>query len=205
MFTVLFSATLLREAPSAWQAAGIVIALGGLALAGFERMGALDGAGLVLVVMAALFWGLGNVVIKRLGKGVEVDGFRLVLWMSLVPPIPNFLLSAWLEEGQLGHLASLSGSGVVALAYTAFASTLFGWGAWAWLLRRYSAPQVAPFSLLVPVLALAMSVAWMGEEFSLPLAMASALLLAGVGVTVCEPWLARLRPATGGQVAAGPR
>jgi O-acetylserine/cysteine efflux transporter len=202
VFTVLFSATLLRETPSPWQSAGIGIALCGLALAGFERMGALNPAGLVLVVMAALFWGLGNVVIKRLGRGLKVDGFRLVLWMSLVPPLPNFLLSAWLEEGQWAHLAALSGSGLFALVYTAFASTLFGWGAWAWLLRRYSAPQVAPFSLLVPVVALAMSVAWMGEEFSPLLAVASALLLGGVGVTICEPWLARIRPALTGPVAA---
>jgi len=194
VFTVLFAAALLRESPSPWQAAGIVIALSGLVLAGYERMGSMDPAGLFLVVMAALFWGLGNVVIKRLGRGHRVDGFRLVLWMSLVPPIPNFLLSAWLEEGQWAHLAGLSGSGVFALAYTAFASTLFGWGAWAWLLRRYSAPQVAPFSLLVPVVALAMSVSWMGEAVSLRLAMASALLLGGVGVTVCEPWLGRIRP-----------
>ncbi len=201
VFTVLFSATLLRETPSPWQAAGIGIALCGLALAGFERMGVLNPAGLVLVVMAALFWGLGNVVIKRLGRGLKVDGFRLVLWMSLVPPLPNFLLSVWLEEGQWAHLTALSGSGLFALAYTAFASTLFGWGAWAWLLRRYSAPQVAPFSLLVPVVALAMSVAWMGEEFSPLLAVASALLLGGVGVTVCEPWLARIRPAQTGPVA----
>jgi len=202
VFTVLFSAVLLRETPSSRQSAGIGIALCGLALAGFERMGALNPAGLVLVVMAALFWGLGNVVIKRLGRGLKVDGFRLVLWMSLVPPLPNFLLSAWLEEGQWAHLTALSGSGLFALAYTAFASTLFGWGAWAWLLRRYSAPQVAPFSLLVPVVALAMSVAWTGEEFSPLLALASALLLGGVGVTVCEPWLARIRPALTGPIAA---
>jgi O-acetylserine/cysteine efflux transporter len=194
VFTVLFAAALLRESPSPLQAVGIVIALAGLVLAGLERMGSLDPAGLFLVVLAALFWGLGNVVIKRLGRGHQVDGFRLVLWMSLVPPIPNFLLSAWLEDGQWTQLVNLGGSGIFALAYTAFASTLFGWGAWAWLLRRYSAAQVAPFSLLVPVVALAMSVSWMDETVGLRLGLASALLLGGVGVTVCEPWLARIRP-----------
>lgn len=91
---------------------------------------------------------------------MRVDGFRLVLWMSLVPPIPNFLLSAWLEEGQWTQLANLSGTGLFALLSPAFGSTLFRWGAWAWLMRRYATPQVAPFSLLVPVVALAMSTAW---------------------------------------------
>ncbi len=201
VFTVFFAMALLRELPSPLQAVGIFVALTGLMLAGLERMGAIDPLGLVLVVLAALFWGLGNVAIKRLGRGMQVDGFRLVLWMSLVPPIPNFLLSFWLEEGQWTQLGGLSASGFFALAYTAFGSTLFGWGAWAWLLRRYSAPQVAPFSLLVPVVALGMSMAWMGEEISVRLIFASLLLLGGVGVTLCEPWLARWRLDAKGVVA----
>jgi len=205
VFTVLFAMTLLGETPSTLQAAGMAVALAGLGLAGMERMGAIDAAGLGLVVMAALFWGLGNVIIKRLGRGLQVDGFRLVLWMSLVPPVPNFLLSFWLEDGQWAQLAGLSGSGVFALAYTAFGSTLFGWGAWAWLLRRYSAPQVAPFSLLVPVVALVMSATWMGEEVTVRLALASALLLGGVAVTVCEPWIGRWRVAAVKPAEAGRR
>ena len=191
VFTALFAMSLLGESPSPWQLGGMIVALIGLSLAGLERMGALDSWALALVIAAALFWGLGNVLIKRLGRGMRVDGFRLVLWMSLVPPIPNFLLSAWLEEGQWTQLANLSGAGLFALLYTAFGSTLFGWGAWAWLMRRYAAPQVAPFSLLVPVVALAMSTAWMNEVVSVRLAFASLLLLGGVALTVCEPWLAQ--------------
>ena len=191
VFTAMFAVAILRETPSRWQQGGMIVALGGLGLAGMERMGSMGMWGLVLVIAAALFWGLGNVVIRRLGRGVTVDGFRLVLWMSLVPPIPNFLLSAWLEQGQWTHLTHLSGLGLFALLYTAYASTLFGWGAWAWLLRRYAASQVAPFSLLVPVVALCMSVTWMGEALSPRLAVAAALLLGGVGLSVCEPLLAR--------------
>ena len=193
VFTVLFAMAVLRETPTSLQAGGMLVALAGLGLAGLERMGVMNPWGLGLVILAALFWGLGNVVIKRLARGHAVDGFRLVLWMSLVPPIPNFALSFWLEEGQWVHLTSMGGSGLFALLYTAYASTLFGWGAWAWLLRKYSAPQVAPFSLLVPVVALGMSVFWMDEAISVRLALGAFLLLAGVALTVCEPWLARWR------------
>lgn len=193
VFTVFFAMAVLRETPTPWQAGGMLVALAGLGLAGLERMGAMNPWGLGLVILAALFWGLGNVVIKRLARGHVVDGFRLVLWMSLVPPIPNFALSFWLEEGQWAHLTGMGGSGLFALLYTAYASTLFGWGAWAWLLRKYSAPQVAPFSLLVPVVALGMSVFWMDEVVSARLALGAFLLLAGVALTVCEPLLARWR------------
>lgn len=184
-FTVLFAIILLRETPTIWQAGGMAVAFAGLVLAAVERMGHLAPAGFILVLLAALFWGLGNVLIKRLARGQSVDGFRLVVWMSLVPPLPNFLLSAWLEQGQWDCLTRLTVPGIGAILYTAFASTLFGWGGWAWLLRRYSSPQIAPFSLLVPVIALYASMLCFGEEISPRLAVAAGLLLGGVGLTVC--------------------
>jgi O-acetylserine/cysteine efflux transporter len=190
VFTAFFAMGLLREIPTRWQAIGVAVAVAGLLLAGLDHLAAADSLGLVLVVVAALFWGLGNVLIRHLGRGIRVDGFRLVVWMSLVPPVPNLLLSAWLEQGQWAHLTQISSIGVLALLYTAFGSTLFGWGAWSWLLRRYAAPQVAPFSLLVPVVALCMSMVWMDEAVSMRLAIASVLLLAGVGLTLFEPLLA---------------
>jgi O-acetylserine/cysteine efflux transporter len=190
VFTAFFAMGLLREIPTRWQAIGMAVAVAGLLLAGLDHLAAADSLGLVLVVVAALFWGLGNVLIRHLGRGIRVDGFRLVVWMSLVPPVPNLLLSAWLEQGQWAHLTQISSIGVLALLYTAFGSTLFGWGAWSWLLRRYAAPQVAPFSLLVPVVALCMSMVWMDEAVSMRLAIASVLLLAGVGLTLFEPLLA---------------
>ena len=184
VFTALFAMSLLGESPSPWQLGGMITALIGLTLAGLERMGALDSWALVLVIAAALFWGLGNVLIKRLGRGMRVDGFRLVLWMSLVPPIPNFLLSAWLEDGQWTQLANLSGTGLFALLYTAFGSTLFGWGAWAWLMRRYAAPQVAPFSLLVPVVGIASAAVLLGEELTALQLVGAVLVMAGLYINV---------------------
>lgn len=203
MFTALFAMVLLRERLTRMQAAGMILGMCGLGLAGLERMGVMNIWALLLVIGAAGFWGLGNVLIRRMGKGLKVDGFRLVLWMSLIPPIPNFLLSAWLEQGQWERFAHLSGTGIFAVAYTAFASTLFGWGAWAWLLRRYAAPQIAPFSLLVPVVALIMSVLWMDEIVSPRLALASGLLLGGVGLTVCGPMLVRFKKHAGPVMGEG--
>lgn len=201
VFTVFFAMALLGETPTRWQAGGMLVALSGLLLAGVERMGRVEPLGFALVLLAALFWGLGNVAIKRLGRSLPVDGFRLVIWMSLVPPVPNFLLSWWLEQGQWTQLLHLSGAGLFAVVYTAFGSTIFGWGAWAWLLRRYGAAQIAPFSLLVPVLALGLSVLWFGEEVTSRLVLASLLLLGGVAATVCEPWLGRILVARANRAA----
>jgi hypothetical protein len=45
--------------------------------------------------------------------------------------------------------------GFAALAYIAYVSTLVGFGAWGWLMRRYDAGLVAMYSLLVPPFGLA--------------------------------------------------
>jgi drug/metabolite transporter (DMT)-like permease len=51
----------------------------------------------------------------------------------------------------------LSWSGILAVGYVAYVSTLLGFGIWNRLIAEYSVSRVAPFSLLVPVFGLAAS------------------------------------------------
>ena len=51
----------------------------------------------------------------------------------------------------LHSLQSISLDSILVLAYLAFGATILGYGLWSRLLSRYPASQVAPFSLLVPV------------------------------------------------------
>jgi O-acetylserine/cysteine efflux transporter len=48
-------------------------------------------------------------------------------------------------------LQHLFPAGALAVAYVVIAATMFGFGTWTSLLKKYPAPVVAPFSLLVPV------------------------------------------------------
>jgi O-acetylserine/cysteine efflux transporter len=67
-----------------------------------------------------------------------------------------------------------------------FAATLFGLGAWGFLLRQYDASTVARFSLLVPVVG--MAAAWPRDEAVGPQsAIAAALIVAGMACTVIRP------------------
>lgn len=127
----------------------------------------------------------------------------LVVWSSLVPPIPFFLLSWWLEGGEriaaaLGHFTPQAW---FAVAYLAFVATLFGYGLWSRLLSRHPAGKVAPFSLLVPVVGVLASGVLLDERLSALQAAGSLLLLAGLAVNVFGArWLARLR---GGEATRG--
>ena len=69
---------------------------------------------------------------------------------------------------------------VGAVAYIAVLATLFGFGAWGTLMRRYGAATVAPFAMLAPVFALASSAVLLGEEVGWTQVVGGSAVLAGV-------------------------
>ncbi|XHO06458.1 putative amino-acid metabolite efflux pump [Ralstonia syzygii] len=120
-------------------------------------------AGFLLTLCAAFSWASGNIVTKRIGP---VNVVSLVVWGALIPPVPFFLLSYWMEgPQQIAHsLANLSGTSIGAIVYLAFGATIFGYSLWSRLLARYPASQVAPLTLLVPVVGLVSAALLLGER-----------------------------------------
>src|ERR1019366_9519873 len=92
----------------------------------------------------------------------------MIVWMSVVPPLPLFALSLLMEGGphEMVHVLSTMGwSGLGAILYTVVASTFFGYGGWAHLLKHYSVTTIAPFALLVPIFAAGSASLLLGEQF----------------------------------------
>lgn len=182
-FTVLLGALLLKERVGARRALGVSIAVGGLALVGLSR-GNLDGwVPFLLVLFGAFGWALGNLASRQAQSDRPM---ALVMWMSVVPPLPMLVLSFLLEGPEeiaaaLG--ASLSGGTVLAwlgLAYTVLLGTLVGSGVWVWLMRRHPAGVVAPFSMLVPVVGILAAWVVLGEAPTWLEAVGGAFVIAGV-------------------------
>ncbi|HZX04226.1 EamA family transporter [Kribbella sp.] len=183
IFTVLFAIAVLRERPRPAQLAGIVVACIGIALIVLDQQLSAPLGALVLVIVAAGFWGVSN-TITRYAK--PPDTLRFMVWVSAVAVVPLLLLSL-LTEGPRADVDALRGirlSGIGAIAYLAFAATLFGFGVWGYLLRQYDASTVAPFSLLVPVVG--MSAAWVlrGEAVGAQQAIAAVLVIGGMACTI---------------------
>ncbi len=137
---------------------------------------------------------MANIVVKRVGK---VDMFAFVVWSSLVPPIPLFLLSLLLEgpgaiPSALSHITWL---GAGSLLFVGWISTDFGYGTWSFLLGRYPASLVAPFTLLVPVIGLTTGWLILGEQLSLLDLGGSLLVFVGLLVNVFGPRLLARRSA----------
>ncbi|MEM5382147.1 EamA family transporter [Paraburkholderia phymatum] len=194
-FTLGFAALFLHERFRAQNVLGLMIAAIGLAVIGMQGGHAMTLTGFILTLCAAVMWALGNIVTKKVGK---VDLVGLVVWGSLVPPVPFFALS-YLLEGPQRIEAALTGIGatsVFAIVYLAFVATLLGYVLWSRLLSRYPAGQVAPFSLLVPIIGLASASVLLGESLSAAQIGGAALVMAGLAVNVFGGWVVqRLAPA----------
>jgi O-acetylserine/cysteine efflux transporter len=192
-FTLLFAVVLLDERFRLVNLFGLLVAAGGLLLIGSQGNGLMTLAGFLLTLCAAAMWAMGNIVTRKLGK---VNLIGLVVWGSLVPPLPFFALS-WLLEGPEVIESALRGftlDTMLVLVYLAFGATILGYGLWSRLLSRYPASQVAPFSLLVPVVGLTSSALLLDERLSSLQLLGALLVMLGLLLNVGGAWLqARLR------------
>ncbi|WP_327586317.1 EamA family transporter [Nonomuraea sp. NBC_00507] len=174
LFTVVFAVTLLGERLTARRVLGLAIAFGGLALVALDFGVSGPIGAFALCVAAAAAWGLGNVIQRR---AAPPDSLRFMVWVSALSAPPLLLLSLWLEG--VPTLASPL-EGWLSLLYVAFISTLGGFGVWGWLLRRYDASTVAPYTLLVPVFGMSSAALVTGEPLTWLKLLAAALIVAGV-------------------------
>jgi GNAT superfamily N-acetyltransferase/uncharacterized membrane protein len=186
LFTIVFAAIALRERPTARQIAGVVIAFAGLALILLTLGHDLTIVGFCLAMGSAISWGIGNVLLKRM---VDVEMLELVVWLSLVPPLPALALALLLDgpAGLARAAASASWPSILAALYLGSVATILAYAIWGRLLRRYPAATVTPFALLVPFVGGYSSALVFGERFGVLRLAGMTLVLLGIAVIVV-PW-----------------
>ncbi|HVW93294.1 MAG TPA: EamA family transporter [Devosia sp.] len=192
-FSIGLAMLFLGERPKRASLIGALVAFLGICVIAYERLAGAALVPLLMTVGAAACWGVANIITKKAG---HIDMLGFVVWSALVPPIPLFLLSLWIEgpgawPAALAHITWLGGS---SLLFIGWASTVFGYGIWSVLLGRYPASIVTPFSLLVPIVGIAASALLLGERVSLLEGAGSLLVFGGLLINVFGPRLAR-RPA----------
>lgn len=181
--TILIASIVLRERPTARQVAGSLIAFVGLGVIGLTVGGDFSTAGLGLCLASALCWAFGNVLLRGAGK---VDMLAMVVWLSLIPPVPLFALSMLLDgPATIAHaLTAMRWSGAGAVIYISVLSTILSYAIWGHLLKLYPAGTVAPFSLLVPIFGALSARIVLGEQFEVTRVVGMMLILAGLVVVV---------------------
>ena len=76
---------------------------------------------------------------------------------------------------------------MAAVLWQSAGNTLFGYGAWAWLLARYPAATVSPMALLVPVFGMGGAALMLDESLPPWKLAAAALVMAGLALNLLWP------------------
>jgi O-acetylserine/cysteine efflux transporter len=134
-----------------------------------------------IILAAAMFWGVLNIIMKKAGS---VEQYRLMVWASLIPPLPLIGLSFVFEEGQQAALMDMTLIGVLIILYTGVLGTVVAFAIWGKLIQKYSPTVVSPFSLLVPIYGTSLSAIFLGEQFDLLKIVGSVTVFAGLGLIV---------------------
>lgn len=188
-FTVLIAAAVLGESVGRHNVIGMIVAAFGLMLIALgETSGHVTLIGFFLTVLASLSWAVANIVVKTVGK---VDMLSLVIWGTIVSPLPFAVLSYFVEGPELilYSLQNMGLKGYGALIYLALISTTLGFGLWSWLLSRHPANRVAPLSLLVPFVGLTSATLLLDEHLTVLQWIGGLVILGGLALNVFGPQL----------------
>ncbi|PHI37138.1 permease [Pseudoalteromonas sp. GCY] len=190
IFTILLSVLLLKETMNRFQVVGISIATFGFSLFFINSSGSTTILGAVLILFAALFWSFSNLIMKRLQ---DVNLLHFIVWVSLVPPLPLFTLSYFIEtDAPLTLLLNTPTQSWLSIAYVGYISTLIAFAIWGWLLKNHKAAAVTPFALLIPIVGIVGSALLLNEQLMLMEAIGGGFILCGLTISVTGARLSKV-------------
>ena len=188
--TVLFAVLFLREQVRWRRALGIVLALVGVGIAVASPTGMEAGRGLAFVFASAVIGALGSVFFKRL----EIGAVEMQAWAGLSSVLVLFPLSFLIEGGQASSFAVAPLEVIGCLIFASLVVSVGAHSAYFRMLQQYDANLVVPFTLLTPLMTIALG-AWLtGDEISWRLLLGGTIALVGVAIILLRPSTTMFKP-----------
>jgi O-acetylserine/cysteine efflux transporter len=178
-FTLLLVTIFCNERPNKWQIIGILISWIGIGIIAVNLHASVSISGVLLVVASSAAWGVGNLISKKLQT---TQMLPVIVWGSLFAWPPMLLLAVFTEgmDGFVNNFIHMSWVSFGAIIYLGYVATLFGFGVWSFLLNRYPAATVVPFTLLIPIVAFLSSAIVLGEQIKSWEVLAGAIVIFGL-------------------------
>ena len=178
--SVLFAGIILKERISPLRQAGIGLAFAGIAAMNFDPAVFAQGWALALVALAAAFYGLGAVLVRRIGA--SLDPWVMQAWIALLAVPVMGLGSAVFEHGQIEAIAHASWMIWGFLLFGGIVSSIVANAFMFRLVQKYDVARITPYMLMTPVFSFALAALVLGDQISARVAAGSALTLAGVAL-----------------------
>jgi drug/metabolite transporter (DMT)-like permease len=188
IWATLIGSFVLREPLSHRKMFGLLLGSGGMALLVGDEIRVIRQAplGAVLILAAAIMWGIGTVLLRKWQPAVPQN--TLSGWMMLVGWLPLLIAAPFFDHQPLATtLASLSGRGWFAIVYNvALAGTLAHW-AWFTLARTLPVAVSSLSSLPVPVVGVFAGMVVLDERPGAQEWIALALVVAALFIVLFQP------------------
>jgi len=168
-----------RDKPSLRNWIGMVLVLIGIAIVIGRPSGEGRLLGILLVGFSGAFWAGGQV-----GIAVWSRDSGLAVYAGLLRyAAPQLWLTSLIFEGSpIPALQSIGAESWVAILVLAFLGCVLPYALWYRLLMRYRVDEVMPFSVLMPVVGVILSIVELGEPITEGLIIGGGILTVGLAV-----------------------
>ena len=191
LWAILLGRVVLKERIDGWRWLGLGLGLAGLGLLVASDAGSLAAApvGAVLIVVAALSWAIGTVLLKRFP--VRAPATVITGWQMAIGGLPIVLGAIVLDWGKSPTLAP---GPVLATLYNMLVCFIYCYWAWTRLVVRLPVAVAGLSTLLIPVVGTLTGMAMLGERPGVLDFLGLALILGAlVCVLIAPQILARRR------------
>ncbi len=177
--SVVFARLLLKERFRRQQLVGMLIAFVGVLITFGEPSIGASPIHLIVVIVAVVAWGYGNIIIKWIGP---INAMALNAWMGLFAAIPLFIISFLVESPRADMLFHISLRGWLCFLFLVFITTITAYGLWYYLVNKYDVSRIVPFTLLVPIAGVVAGVLLMDDILTWPKLLGGLITLIGIAI-----------------------
>jgi drug/metabolite transporter (DMT)-like permease len=181
VWALLASVMVYKAQLTARAVAGVVLALAATYLLAVDEFQQFSGQplGLVFILSAAIFWGIGNAMIKH--TPLSISSAVLNFWSLTISCVLGFAIAAATELADWRWPSAIEWAGVLYNSVIAFA---LGYVAWFTVARKLSAVTSGLSIMLVPVVAVFGGAFWLSEAVTWQDLLALALILGAMAAVL---------------------
>jgi O-acetylserine/cysteine efflux transporter len=178
--SVVFAALMLKEVVGALRWAGVGLAFLGAASMSFDPVVFANLLALILVAIAACCYGLGTVLVRSMGGGV--DAWAMQAWLALATAPTMAIGSLGFERGHVEAAVNAHWSVWVFIAFGAIVSSLVANAFMFRLVQKYEVSRTTPYLLLSPVISFVLAALVLGDRITPQIMLGAAATMGGVAL-----------------------
>jgi O-acetylserine/cysteine efflux transporter len=133
----------------------------------------------IFMIAGALIWAVSQVLIRKYGRDTGIVQFKGIA----IAGLPQLLLATLLlDTGQIASIHSATAGDWMALAFVTVVGFYAAYAVWFALLRRCRVDELAPFTLLMPVIGILTAGAILGDTILISHVAGGLVILLGLAV-----------------------